>query len=104
VAYIKLTEEIVKQHNVTMSEATSMVNELSALEDCPVWVLMAEFKEDNNVRCRLRSKGPAINELANKYNGGGHKLACGATIDSWETADKLLADMDQLAKEYKKTV
>lgn len=100
VAYIKMTPDIIKKYNVSLEEATSLVNELSCLEDCPVWMLFAEY-ENNIVRARLRSKGPAINLLANKYDGGGHPMACGANVGNWETVEKLLKDADDLVKEYK---
>lgn len=100
VAYIKMTPDIIKKYAVSLEEATSLVNELSCLEDCPVWMLFAEY-ENNIVRARLRSKGPAINLLANKYDGGGHPMACGANVGNWETVEKLLKDADDLVKEYK---
>ncbi len=100
VAYIKMTPEVIKKFDVTLEEATSLVNELSVLQDCPVWMLFAEY-ENNIVRARVRSKGPAIDKLANKYDGGGHPMACGANLGNWETVDKILADADLLVKEYK---
>jgi phosphoesterase RecJ-like protein len=100
VAYIKMTPDIIKKFDVSLEEATSLVNELSTLEDCPVWILFAEY-ENNIVRARLRSKGPAINELANKYDGGGHALACGANLGTWEKTEELLKDADELVRVYK---
>ncbi|MBN2696062.1 MAG: bifunctional oligoribonuclease/PAP phosphatase NrnA, partial [Bacilli bacterium] len=92
--------EIIDKFQVTLEEATSLVNELSSLEDCPVWILFAEY-EENFVRARIRSKGPAIDKLANKYDGGGHPMACGANLGTWEKADELLKDADELVKAYK---
>lgn len=100
VAYIKMKPEILERFGVSLEEGTSLVNELSTLEDCPVWMLFAEY-EENFVRGRLRSREPAIDKLANKYSGGGHKLACGANLGDWETVDLLLKDADELVKEYK---
>ncbi len=100
VAYIKMTPDVIEKFDVSLEEATSLVNELSTLEDCPVWILFAEY-ENNIVRARLRSKGPAINELANKYEGGGHALACGANLGTWDKTEDLLKDADELVKEYK---
>jgi phosphoesterase RecJ-like protein len=103
VAYIKMTPDIIAKHQVSMEEATSLVNELSCLEDCPVWILFAEY-ENNIVRARIRSKGPAINLLANQYGGGGHPMACGANVGSWNDVDKLLHDADELVKNYKESL
>ena len=100
VAYIRMTPDIIQKHQVSMEEATSLVNELSCLEDCPVWILFAQY-ENNIVRARIRSKGPAINFLANQYGGGGHPMACGANVGSWDDVGKLLKDADELVKNYK---
>jgi phosphoesterase RecJ-like protein len=102
VAYIEMHPDIIKKFNVTLEEATSLVNELSCLEDCPIWMLFAEY-ENNIVRARLRSKGPAINLLANRFGGGGHPMACGANVGSWGQVKDLLKEADELAKDYKAT-
>ncbi len=100
VAYIKMTPDVIHKFGVSLEEATSLVNELSVLEDCPVWMLFAEY-ENNIVRARIRSKGPAIDLLANRYDGGGHKMACGANLGDWATVEKILVEADLLVKEYK---
>jgi phosphoesterase RecJ-like protein len=100
VAYIKIKPETISNFNVTLEEATSLVNELSTLADCPVWILFAEY-DQNFVRARLRSKGPAIDKLANKYDGGGHPMACGANLGTWDKVENLLLEADLLVKEYK---
>jgi bifunctional oligoribonuclease and PAP phosphatase NrnA len=103
VAYIKMKPEIYEQFDVSLEEAASLVNELAVLEECPVWMLFAEY-ENNIVRGRLRSRAPAIDKLANKYDGGGHKLACGANLGSWDRVDLLLKDADELVKAYKESL
>lgn len=103
VAYIEMRPELIEEFGVSLEEATSLVNELSTLEDCPVWALFAEY-ENNIVRARLRSRKPAIDKLANKYDGGGHKLACGANLGDWDNVENLLRDADQLVKEFKENL
>ena len=53
------------------------------------------------IRVRLRSRFVAINELANKYHGGGHQQACGATVYSKKEMKALVDDADKVLKEYK---
>lgn len=103
VAYIKMKPEVLEKFGVSLEEGTSLVNQLSTLEDCPVWMLFAEY-DNNIVRGRLRSRGPAIDKLANKYDGGGHRLACGANLGDWDTVEKLLLDADELVKNYKENL
>ncbi|MDD4354745.1 MAG: hypothetical protein PHP61_02455 [Candidatus Izemoplasmatales bacterium] len=55
------------------------MNELSVLEDCPVWILFAEYDE-RFVRARLRSKGPAIDKLANQYKVGAIRWLAGQIL------------------------
>lgn len=100
VAFIKITDELRQTYGVTIEEASSLVNELSVFEDCPIWVLLAEY-EENIVRARIRSKGPTISEIANQFDGGGHALASGANLGTWENAQTLLAALDAHAKAYK---
>jgi phosphoesterase RecJ-like protein len=103
VAYIKMTDKLVNEFDVSLEEATSLVNELSTLEDCPVWMLFAEY-EEGFVRARMRSKGPAIDKLANQFDGGGHALACGANLGTWDRTEALLNAADALVKEYKESL
>lgn len=100
VAYFKIKPKHIKRFGVTLEDASSLVNEMGAFEDCPVWLLFAEY-EEGIVRSRMRSKGPAIDKLANKYEGGGHALACGASLGTWKRTKLLINDADQLVKEYK---
>lgn len=100
VVYFKVLPEYLDEFGVTLEQASSMVNEMGVIKDYPIWLLFAEY-EESIVRCRMRSKGPAINELANKYDGGGHAMACGANLGTWDRAENLIKDCDQLAKEYK---
>jgi len=100
VVYFKILPEHLEKFHVSLEEASSLVNELGVFEDCPIWLLFAEY-EEQIVRARVRSKGPAINELAAKFDGGGHAMASGANLGTWERTDELIKAADQLAKEYK---
>ena len=55
------------------------------------------------IRVRLRSRFVHINPVAEKYHGGGHACASGATVYSREEMEALLRDADALVKEYKST-
>lgn len=98
-AHIKLTKEILDKFNVTPSETSALVGSLSNIKGVRAWVILVE--EKNQIRVRLRSKGPIINQLARKYHGGGHPLASGATAYSWEEADRIISDLKELCREYK---
>lgn len=103
VVYFNVKPKYLKKFKVTLEEATSLVNELGAFENCPIWLLFAEY-EEGIVRCRMRSKGPAIDKLANKYDGGGHRNASGANLGTWKRTKLLIEDADNLAKAYKEGI
>ena len=42
-----------------------------------------------------------VSELAERYNGGGHACAAGATVYSVEEMEQLIAEADLLLKNYK---
>lgn len=89
-----ITKEIMNQFGVNASEASGLVGALGSIKSVKSWVFFIE--EDHEIRVRFRSKGPVINTIAKKYNGGGHPLASGATIDSWNMVDSILADLEQV--------
>ncbi|SOC03234.1 phosphoesterase RecJ-like protein [Ureibacillus xyleni] len=97
--YIKLTKEILNKFQVTSSDTSLLVGSFSNIKGVTAWLIFVE--EENQIRVRLRSKGPIINQLAKKYNGGGHPLASGATVYSWEEADRAIEDLKELCREYK---
>ncbi|SFG43337.1 DHH family phosphoesterase [Sporolactobacillus nakayamae] len=96
VGFVKLSQDLIHSYELNASDASALVNCFSNVEHLKAWVLFSE--EDQVIRARVRSKGPSINELAAKYNGGGHPMASGATVKSWEEADQLIADLRKLCK------
>ena len=99
-AYIKMTRDVIEKFGVSDETAASMVSAISTIEGCPVWAMFIEYP--NEIRIRLRSRGPVINLLAEKYGGGGHPKAAGAHLDCWDDLDKFVLDANNLVKEYKK--
>ena len=99
-AYINLTEDLLKEYGVDSASAGNIINELKCVDDILIWVFFSEDKKSNLIRANIRSRGPAINSVAAIYGGGGHKLASGARLVSWEQAKNLVSDLDELAKKY----
>ncbi|MRX71740.1 bifunctional oligoribonuclease/PAP phosphatase NrnA [Bacillus lacus] len=93
-ACMKITKDMLDEYGVTASEASQLVSLLGNLEGIKAWVFFVE--EDDQIRVRLRSKEIVINGLAKKYRGGGHPLAAGASVYSWEEAEQVLTGLEEL--------
>ncbi|MFW0781033.1 DHH family phosphoesterase [Rossellomorea marisflavi] len=92
-----MTKEILEEFDVVPSEASLLVSVLGNIKGMKAWVFFIE--EDDQIRVRLRSKGPVINTVAKKYNGGGHPLAAGASIHSWEQKAHVMEDLRDVCRE-----
>ncbi len=97
-AFVKLTKELLADNNVVPSEASLLVGCLGSVKGICAWVVFIE--EGDQIRVRLRSKGPIINTLAKEFNGGGHPLASGATAYSWEEADRVTKRLQEICQAY----
>lgn len=95
-AFIKLDSETLAEFNVTASETSQLVGSLGDVKGICAWLIFIE--EEDQIRVRLRSKGPVINTLAAEYGGGGHPLAAGASVHSWEEADEVISKLKGVCK------
>ena len=73
---------------------------LDDIEGVLVWITATEDTKNSLIRISIRSRGPVINKIAERYNGGGHKLASGARVPSYEEVDMLIKDLDKVCKKY----
>jgi phosphoesterase RecJ-like protein len=100
VAYIKLTDADMKKFGVDSATAGNMINDLKYVDDILVWVFFSEDVKQEVIKANIRSRGPIVNDVAMKYNGGGHIYAAGARLKEWSQADSLINDLDKVAMEY----
>ena len=100
VAYIKISDKIMKEYGVDSAAAGNMINNLKFVDEIIIWVFFSEDIKSNLIRVNIRSVGPFVNEIASNYGGGGHVYASGVKIKSWETADKLIEDLNDISKKY----
>ena len=100
VAYIKLKEEDIKRFEVDSAAAGNMINDLKFVEEILIWAFFSEDIKNKIIKANIRSRGPAINEIATKYGGGGHIYASGARLKTWEEVENLLNDLDKEAEKY----
>ena len=100
VAYIKITDKIMKEYGVDSAAAGNMINDLKFVNEILVWVFLSEDIKSGLIRANIRSVGPYVNDTATLFGGGGHKYASGVKLKTWEDADKLVSALDELAKAY----
>lgn len=104
VAYLYVDRQMQQQFGLTQESASATIGCLDSIRGCICWLAFIDSADDQgSIRVRLRSRFVTINALAEKYHGGGHACASGATVYSQAEMEALLADADALVKEYKAT-
>lgn len=88
-------------HALTLedSDTSSIVGMPGQIQGVYTWGVFIE-QDDGTYRCRLRSKGPIINEIAKEYNGGGHPLASGARANSQKEIEEILNKFKTITVEF----
>ena len=104
VAYIIITNDILEKYKTDAASPGNMIGNFNYINEVLVWVFITEDIKNENYRISIRSRGPIINTIAEKYNGGGHKFASGARITDISLADSLIKDLDELCLKYKKEI
>ena len=98
VGYVVLTQDTLKQFGATVEQASLLVNSFAGLKGMKCWALFLET--DKEVRVRIRSKGPVINEVAKEFNGGGHPMASGATVVQLSEVERVVHRLDEVAANF----
>ena len=104
VAYMKITNDLLEQFNVDAAAPGNMIGNFNYIDNIYVWLFVTEDVKNGNFRVSIRSRGPIINSVAERYNGGGHKFASGAKLYNILDADKLINDLDDLCGKYLKSL
>lgn len=99
-ASIELEDDVIQSLNSDISAASNMINDFNNINEVVVWAFSSHDAKNNMYRVNIRSRGPVINEVAAKYNGGGHKFASGVRTDSKEVVDAIMKDLSKTCKEY----
>jgi phosphoesterase RecJ-like protein len=101
VAYMMNDTDVKDQFGVTtFTVSRAMVNQMSNIKDIDIWANFT-MGEDGIILVELRSAKNSIVHIARKYGGGGHALACGCSLNSFDEAHILLQDLDKFQEEVK---
>lgn len=99
IAYVILNKKDINKIGITTSQAKNTVDDFSVIKDIDIWAVFAYNDESKLYDGSIRSRrGFVINELANKYNGGGHKTAVGVKRLSPKMIKNLLSDLEKIKK------
>lgn len=96
-ARVILSQEVLKQFNVTDAETAAIVAAPGRIDSVSLWGIFVE-QADGHYRVRLRSKIHPINEIAKEHDGGGHPLASGANSYSLEENEIIYQKLKNLLK------
>lgn len=98
--YLKIDADVLTEYGVDAATAGNMINNFNNIEEIVAWAFFSNDKMNNNIRGSIRSRGPIINEIAADFGGGGHALASGVKLPSFERADELIEALDLACKKY----
>lgn len=98
VASILVTEDVLKKFEIDAPTARNMVGNFNYIQEIKVWVIITEEKEKNLYKGSIRSRGPIINDVASRYNGGGHIYASGVVLENADQLKSLVNDLNEEAK------
>ena len=102
VASLYITSKMQKRFGISSEDASASVSYMDSIKGSLIWLAFID-NADGSIRVRLRSRFIEINKLAEKYSGGGHACACGATVHSKKEMKALIDDADAMLREYKAT-
>ena len=100
--YVKISNDVLNELFVDVGSSGNMINNFNYIDGIHAWVVITEDLKNKLFKANIRSRGPVINSVAEKYNGGGHKLASGAKVKTQEEVDELIKELDEVCAIYQK--
>ena len=100
VAYIYVDKEMQERFNLSKTQQSNSVDMMQNIRGSLIWIAFIDNPE-GDIRVRLRSRFVPINSLAEKYSGGGHANAAGATVHNVKELKALVKEADDILKDYK---
>lgn len=98
--FIFVPSEDLKKFNVEPTSVSNQVNDFYFIKELMCWMFVVYDERNDIYKANIRSRGPVINEVAAKYNGGGHKFASGCRTSEYKVIEALAKDLDATCKKY----
>lgn len=99
---MKINKSIIDKYGVDAGTASTLVNNFNNIKEIICWALVSYDEKAKLYKVNIRSRGPEIDKIAEKFNGGGHALASGARITKAMDVDKLFRELDKACEKYNK--
>lgn len=100
VGYMVLKNDDLLSYGVDSATSGNLINEFNNIGELLVWLSATEDVKNNFIRVSVRSRGPVINTVLERHGGGGHALASGVKLKTFEEVKNLIKDLDNLCKDY----
>ncbi len=100
VGYVYLDNSLNKKFD--LSSASNLIGSFGNINDYLVWVFFIEDKKNKQIRVNIRSRGPVINDIAEKFGGGGHIFASGIRLDLKFAYSSIIEALQERVSEYER--
>lgn len=96
VAYLFLNKKILSKLKISADKAAyDYVKLLGNIKGSSISAFFCEY-QNGEIRCELRSDGLIINEVAEKFGGGGHRTSAGIKIFDFNKATEIIDCLDKV--------
>ena len=100
--YLTISDEIIQRFGGDTALSGNIIGSFNNINEVLVWVIFTEDKKNNLIKVNARSRGPEIHTVLEKFGGGGHPMASGARLTNKEDIDKVINELEELCKNYRK--
>ncbi|MBR1581670.1 MAG: bifunctional oligoribonuclease/PAP phosphatase NrnA [Bacilli bacterium] len=101
VAYYVMTQKDLDTLKLTNERGKENVNTFANIRGINIWCSITEDVTVPCYRISIRSRDYVINEVAKKYEGGGHAQAAGAQIPNLDALPQFIEDLEKVILEGK---
>lgn len=98
--WLHVDKKMQRKFRLTSEQACEAVSFLKGVKGCIAQIAFIDMP-NGTIRVRFRSRFMTINQLAEKYGGGGHECTCGATLHNKKEIASVVADGDKMVGDYK---
>ena len=99
VAWLCNPKEVFDLYPVEFNDISrGMLSLMAGVKEIEIWCNFTFDKDTDSVKCEFRSRAIPIVDIAKELGGGGHELACGCSIKSFDEVDFVISKFINLLK------